>query len=159
MWKVRVYVVLLMHNNIPRRGPSVSASNSHPSLAIDQRRSQRILISVPLIVSGSLGNGSVFRENTTTVVVGAHGAQILLSATVYNGQTLTIRNIATGEEISCVVRDIGRSENGHSAVGLEFTESRPRFWRVAFPPPDWSHRSPEAKRFVLPEAPLVKPTE
>jgi hypothetical protein len=31
-------------------------------------------------------------------------------------------------------------------VGIEFDEPAPRFWRVAFPPEDWSPHSPEAKR-------------
>jgi len=32
-------------------------------------------------------------------------------------------------------------------IGLEFAKPFPHFWRVAFPPADWSPRSPEAKRF------------
>jgi hypothetical protein len=41
-------------------------------------------------------------------------------------------------------------------VGIEFLGPAPRLWRVAFPPEDWSPRSPEAKRrtVVTPVAPL-----
>jgi hypothetical protein len=30
-------------------------------------------------------------------------------------------------------------------IGLEFSEPRPTFWRVAFPPEDWSSKHPDAR--------------
>jgi len=41
-------------------------------------------------------------------------------------------------------------------VGIEFLEPSPRFWRIAFPPEDWSARSPEAKGFVTPPVSPLK---
>jgi hypothetical protein len=34
---------------------------------------------------------------------------------------------------------------GKSEIGLEFSEPRPAFWRVAFPPEDWSLKHPDAR--------------
>ena len=31
-------------------------------------------------------------------------------------------------------------------VGVDFINPFPGFWRISFPPPDWTMRSPEAKR-------------
>jgi hypothetical protein len=35
---------------------------------------------------------------------------------------------------------------GKAEVGLEFTVPRPAFWRVAFPPEDWSPKHPDARK-------------
>jgi len=39
-----------------------------------QRRSQRLLLDVPLVVSGEADGKKAFREDTFTLVVNAHGA-------------------------------------------------------------------------------------
>jgi hypothetical protein len=40
---------------------------------------------------------------------------------------------------------LGPVRAAKSEIGLEFSEPRPSFWRVAFPPEDWSSRHPEAR--------------
>lgn len=111
-----------------------------------QRRSQRILLSVSILVSGQRANGSPFSERTKTQVVNAHGALIQLREPVLAGQQLRMKNLATNEEVACTVVDIGRGANEIPEVGIAFSKPSPSFWRVAFPPEDWSPRSPEAKR-------------
>ncbi|MGB8323323.1 MAG: hypothetical protein WCE52_10225 [Candidatus Acidiferrum sp.] len=49
----------------------------HVSLA-QQRRSQRVMLSVPLMVSGLHENRTKFSERATTSVVNAHGALLWL---------------------------------------------------------------------------------
>jgi len=116
----------------------------------DRRRSQRILLPIAVRVSGERADGRRLEELTSTLVVNAHGALLQLREPVSEGQMLAIKNMTTGEETNCTVRDISAVPGGLMEIGLEFTEARSRFWRVAFPPPDWSPRSPEAKRFVSP---------
>ena len=106
--------------------------NPKPNAYTNQRRSQRILLSVPVVISGRRVN--------------AHGALIVLHERVLRGQTLRMKNVATGEEINCTVMDITTGMSPAPEVGLEFVEPSPHFWRVSFPPPDWSPRSAEAKR-------------
>jgi len=113
---------------------------------IQQRRSQRILLSIPIIVSGKRANGSPFSERTNTLVVNAHGALIRLNERVLVNQVLRMKNIATNEEVGCSVVDINRRNSDVTEVGVGFTTPAPSFWRVAFPPEDWTPRSPEAKR-------------
>jgi hypothetical protein len=45
------------------------------------------------------------------------------------------------------VVDFPSGAEAGAEVGIELQKPSPRFWRVAFPPEDWSTRSPEAKRF------------
>jgi len=113
---------------------------------VNQRRSQRILLTVPIVISGISSNNAVFSERTSTLVVNAHGALIQLREQVTAGQKLRMRNAATNEEISCVVMDINPGNTALPEVGVEFSTPNPHFWRVSFPPADWTPRSPEAHR-------------
>jgi len=90
--------------------------------------------------------------------VNAHGALIELREPVLVGQALRMKNLATNEEMNCKVADINPGHATPAEVGVEFAEAWSRFWRVTFPPTDWSPHSPEAKRFASgPAAPtLVK---
>jgi hypothetical protein len=40
---------------------------------------------------------------------------------------------------------LGPVRGGKAEIGLEFTSPHPTFWRVAFPPEDWTPRHPEAR--------------
>jgi hypothetical protein len=111
------------------------------------RRSQRVFLGMDVIVAGERLAGTKFAEHTTTVVVNAHGALVLLKEMVREQQLLRIRNEKTGEEQPCRVVDVGESREGRMEVGIEFIEPSPRFWRISFPPEDWNSNSPEAKRY------------
>jgi hypothetical protein len=126
----------------------MSTPNIRPTQAANQRRSQRILLSVPLRVSGKRTNGTPFVEHAKTLIVNAHGALLQLQEPVQEGQKLSVRNVTTGEETPCKVVDLGPGANGVGEIGVEFAEPNSHFWRVSFPPTDWSTRSPEAKRFA-----------
>jgi len=121
----------------------------------NQRRSQRVMLALRILVGGGRLDGKRFSEETVTSVVNAHGALILLAEKVLLGQTVSVRNIKSNEELQAEVVDVGSVQEGKTEVGIEFTEAAPRFWRVAFPPEDWSPRSPEAKRRTV--APSLTP--
>jgi hypothetical protein len=126
-----------------------------PSNFINQRRSQRVLLAVRLEVSGKRANKSSFMEETRTIVVNAYGALLSLREPVMGGQNLTLKNDATQEQISCTVVDIFSGQDAAPEVAIEFAAPCPRFWRVTFPPVDWSPRSPEAKKYVI-EPPVAR---
>ncbi|HUL32982.1 MAG TPA: hypothetical protein VL128_03805 [Candidatus Eisenbacteria bacterium] len=135
----------------------MSTQNLRPNAHGQQRRSQRILLAVPLRVSGKRPNGTAFVEHTNTLIVNAHGGLITLRETVQRGQEVALWNAKTGEEVRCLVVDVNEGPSGTPEVGVEFTEANPRFWRVSFPPSDWSARSPEAKRYASRTNPLSVP--
>lgn len=118
----------------------MSSSGSSES---NRRRSQRVLLSIPITVSGDSPQGA-FREQTRTLVINAHGALITLAAKVSHGQKLRLTNQAHSEERSCHVSYIGPTAEGQTQVGIEFSEPTPDFWHIAFPSDDWV--SPKVKR-------------
>lgn len=120
---------------------------SRPNKASNRRRSQRILLSITISVEGQTSAGQTFAEITKTSVVNAHGAAILLRHAVTLGAPLKITNMKTGETSTATVVDIPSGAEAGAEVGIELQKPSPRFWRVAFPPEDWSPRSAEAKRF------------
>lgn len=123
------------------------------------RRSQRLLLVVHVIVSGKTPAGSNFSEEAFTQIVNAHGALIVMRQMVSLGNRLRLKNKKTGEEIGCTVVDLGDRIDQKSAVGVEFDQPSPFFWRVSFPPEDWSVKSPEAKRFSAGPRPIRPSTK
>jgi hypothetical protein len=115
-------------------------------LAANRRRSQRVLMTVPVRVSGQTDVGLPFAEETQTVAISAHGALILVSTQVHRGQRLTLSNVQTRAALECVVAHIAKHQSSQPQVGLEFMLPNPIFWHVAFPPKDWTPRHPDAKK-------------
>ena len=121
---------------------------SIPPAIIDNnapRRSQRVIVKVSVMVLAEGAENKPVLEETRTVTVNAHGAMILLGLKVSIGQLLTLRNSRTEEEVACRVVYVSPHESEKRQVGVDFMEPCPRFWRISFPPPDWTTQSPEAK--------------
>jgi PilZ domain-containing protein len=114
-------------------------------LAANRRRSQRVLMTIPVRVSGQNALGSPFEEETQTLAISAHGALILVSTQVYRGQRLTLSHVQAKAALECVLAHIDRHQSDHPQVGVEFMLPNPIFWHVAFPPKDWTPRHPHAK--------------
>ena len=118
--------------------------NNPPNVGM-RRRSQRVLMQVGVKVSGTDAEGKAFHEETATLAINAHGALVLLEARITSGSLLQLRHNRTREEQECQVVFLGPVRGNKAEIGLEFSAPRPQFWRVAFPPEDWTHRSPEAR--------------
>jgi len=103
----------------------------------DGRRSQRVLLAIPVVVYGRDSDNKPFQEATVTTVVNAHGALITLITPVHRGQKLMLTNRTTEEEQECIVAYLGRTQAGKPEVGVDFTHPAPGFWRIDFPPADW----------------------
>jgi len=114
-------------------------------LAANRRRSQRVLMTIPVRVSGQNVRGGPFEEDTQTRAISAHGALILMVTQVHRGQRLTLSNVQTKAALECVVAHIDRGRGEQRQVGVEFRLPNPMFWHVAFPPKDWTPRHPHAK--------------
>jgi len=110
-----------------------------------KRRSQRVLMQVGVRIRGKDTQGKDFEESTETLAINAHGALVLLTARVTSGSVVQMKHNRTEEEQECRVAFLGPVRSGKAEVGLDFSQPRPTFWRVAFPPEDWSPKSPEAR--------------
>jgi PilZ domain len=111
----------------------------------NRRRSQRVILSVPVTISGESPKGK-FTEETKTLVVNAHGALINLAAKVSQGQQLEVKSVTNPEPQVCKVVYIGPTVQGQTQVGVEFTKPAPLFWHVAFPPENWTPVADEGER-------------
>jgi hypothetical protein len=114
-----------------------------------RRRSQRVLMQVAVRVRGKDSQGHAFDEETETLAINAHGALILVNARVTSGSKMMMQHKRTQEEQECHVVFLGPVRGGKAEIGLEFSEARPTFWRVAFPPEDWSSKHPDARPITL----------
>jgi hypothetical protein len=102
------------------------------------RRSQRLILKVPVIAYRSQSLGLPFSEGTHTLVVSAHGALINLVTKVAADQKLVLKHALTGDEQECrIVFTRGNNLIGPTEVGIEFRQAAPNFWHIAFPPSDW----------------------
>lgn len=110
-----------------------------------RRRSQRVLMQVPVRARGNDALGKEFEEETETLAINAHGGLILLTARVASRSRIFLRHKRTEEEQECHVAYLGPVRGGRAEIGLEFAAPRPSFWRVAFPPEDWSPKNPESR--------------
>jgi len=129
---------------------------SNSSNAGARRRSQRVLMQVSVRIHGIDTHGRPFDEEANTLAINAHGALILLQARVTSGSLLTLRNNVTKEEQECGVVFLGPVRGNKAEIGLEFSARRPQFWRIAFPPEDWSPKNPEARTATQQPRPVHK---
>ena len=113
---------------------AVTPSATRPS---NRRRTQRVMIAMPVIIRVPNAKDAFYEEATETVVVNAHGCMVRLAVPLTRDQVVRILNPKSLEEQSCRVVSIGQFAEGKAEVGLEFSESSPRFWRIIFPPQDW----------------------
>jgi hypothetical protein len=109
-----------------------------------RRRSQRVILSIPITVSGETMQGP-FSEKTQTLVINAHGALITLAARVSHGQKLGLKSSTHPETQACTVVFVGPTAEGRTQFGVEFTKPAPHFWQIAFPPQDWSESDEATK--------------
>ncbi len=102
-----------------------------------RRRSMRVLLSVPILVSGKDDENKAFTEEARTLVVNAHGALIALATKVLPNQVIGVSNKATQQSLDCRVVHVGNAQGGKMQLGIEFVRPSPTFWQIDFPPDDW----------------------
>jgi hypothetical protein len=97
------------------------------------RRTQQIMMSVRIMVAGNDSRGTVFVEETRTIVVGYRGARIVLQHALNADQEINVRNLGSGVELD--MRVVGlvaeRPEGYYYVVG--FTNTGADIWGIGFP--------------------------
>jgi hypothetical protein len=115
-------------------------TESHDRLSrssADARRSQRVVLRVPILVKAQVQGEPPLTEDTFTLVVNAHGALISMAMRVRPGQKIVLRNWGTAKEQDCRVVHVKDNPFGKNEVGIAFPFPNPHFWNMDFPPPDW----------------------
>jgi hypothetical protein len=101
----------------------------------ERRRTVRVMLTVPLRVSGQTEIGEKFNITTLSHCVSLHGVSIELEQGVVLGEILRLENEITREKVEGKVVSIRRTREGKRYVAMEFTGANPNFWHMAFPVP------------------------
>jgi len=103
---------------------------------IGSRRSHRLKLQVPVMVSRAGENAAPLQETAIMLNVNAFGGLLVLKARVVRGEALVITNKATLEQQECQVVNIGPVTPIGTKIGIEFKNLAPDFWRIYFPTVD-----------------------
>jgi hypothetical protein len=103
----------------------------------NRRRSERVMLQVPVTVLTETHEREQVQEQTHTLVVNAHGGLLKLKMEVLAGQPLVLVN-SKGQQEQCHVVRIDQPSPDYFAVAFQFDEPAPLFWPVTFPPADWA---------------------
>ena len=104
----------------------------------DSRRSTRLVLTIPVEVSGRDASGKEFTEKAVTKLLNKHGANILLERLLPIGTELLVRLPNMKRQQKCRVVWIGEEsrDQGKWETGVELEQAE-NFWGVDFPPGDW----------------------
>lgn len=103
----------------------------------NRRRSERVMLQIPVKVLAETPDRAQIEEDTHTLVVNAHGGLMKLKADLHVGQPIVLVNPQTGIEQGCRIVRVDQASADYFAVAFEFDTPSPKFWPVTFPPKDW----------------------
>jgi hypothetical protein len=109
-----------------------------PSTFEQARRSSRVLVTLPLAVSGQRGDGSHISGAAETILVNKHGAKIRSAITLEPSMEVRVALLAPYKWRLAQVVWADEQQNEYG-IQLDRPEN---FWGVYFPPEDWELRIP-----------------
>jgi PilZ domain-containing protein len=104
----------------------------------NRRRSERVVLRIPVHLAAVLPGGKRISIEARTFVVNAHGGLLHVGMELAEGQQIRLSNSETEFIASGRVLRLEGSEDGRFSVAFEFESPAPHFWPVSFPPRDWS---------------------
>jgi hypothetical protein len=118
------------------------------------RRSTRLSLAIPIVISGKDAEGREFKESTRTLIINKHGAKVWTTHHSPMGAEVVVENKALGAMAKANVVWIGGkpATGGPHQMGLQFVEAQ-NIWGIEFPPVDWTRDGSEEKE----KAPEVAP--
>ena len=103
----------------------------------DKRRSERVKLTVPVLVTTATVDGREVQELTQTAIVNAHGGLFRSTMEFLVAQPLVLTNLNSNLKESARVVHAERLETGGYGVAFEFDNASPEFWQVEDAPDDW----------------------
>jgi hypothetical protein len=97
------------------------------------RRSSRVLVTLPLAVSGQKSDGSHVSGAAETILVNRHGAKIRSSVRLETKMEVRVAMLAP---YKWRVGQVVWADSGESEYGIELYRPE-NFWGIYFPPEDW----------------------
>ena len=107
------------------------------------RRSKRVNLAIPIILTGKDSSGNEFQESTRTSVVSKHGAKIATTQDLVLGGEVTIENRSLSLAAKALVVSTSKRRFPGEAVeiGVQLTKAA-NVWGIIFPPDDWDAAPP-----------------
>ena len=100
----------------------------------ERRRTVRVMLSVPLKVTGQTDTGEKFSVKAVSHSVSLHGGSVELDQEVVLGEVIKLENQITDETVEGKIVSIRKSREGKRYVAVEFV-SPINFWHMVFPMP------------------------
>jgi hypothetical protein len=117
---------------------------------IARRRTERILLRIPIEVRGTGTEGNLFKEQTTTLAINRHGARIVLRHSLPPGARIGIKNLQNNLASPFrVVGLVGNSAGEGPEMGVECLEPEKNFWGIFFPEKTSTPRKEEVIDILL----------
>jgi hypothetical protein len=108
---------------------------------LNKRRSDRVVLRVPIVLSMGMPDGMIVREEVFTKVVNAHGGLLIAETEIMAGRKIVLTNPKIKLERQCRVVRCERANSHEFAIAFEFVQPSPNFWPVAFPPANWEKQT------------------
>jgi len=124
-----------MAENITKSGTNKTASTMDGK---NHRRSERVVLRVPLQLSAKMPDGRRISIEVHSLVVNAHGGLLDVGMEMLSGQQVILSNPRSEKVASGKIVRVEASEEGRFSVAFAFEFPAPSFWPVSFPPADWS---------------------
>jgi len=102
---------------------------------LGRRRSQRVTLRIPIMVSEPDANHRAGMERTHTLAVNRCGGLIALRSSVNHGQSLFMTHTISRVSKECRVVYLGPHHKDIRQVGVEFVDPATEFWNITFPAP------------------------
>ena len=104
-------------------------------MSAEKRRSDRLLLTIPLQIEGVDSKGITFKGEARTVSVSRHGTCIRIARALDSGQVLRVSNRVTRKDAEFrVVGRICADSADNQEYGLEVLDEQQNIWGINFPP-------------------------
>ncbi|MGH9862706.1 MAG: hypothetical protein ACRD35_04710, partial [Candidatus Acidiferrales bacterium] len=102
------------------------------------RRSTRVLIEIPIVLSSVKTRGIPFEAPAVTMIVNKHGAKVRTTKHMQVGTYVRVTNPSTNRSQLARVAWVGKSDDtiARLAFGIELLDPE-NFWGIYLPPADW----------------------
>lgn len=101
----------------------------------EKRRSQRVLLVIPVEVNWVESNGKNRQASAKTEIVSAHGALLRMTSPLAVGTEVELRHPITGLTSRARVVSLHTAgQEGQAGVGMELEVPSQVFWGVTIPP-------------------------
>jgi len=104
-------------------------------MVAEKRRSDRLMLTIPLEVRGVDAKGNPFRDEARTITLNRHGARVRITRPLRIGQTIVMMNLVGRRETEFrVVGPVSPITEQGGEWGVECVDLKENIWGIQFPP-------------------------